>query len=96
MVAHFLLIQVNFFREFDEKIRFFKTLAQHLHVNDERKYHVHSNDNLLRQKIYQIITGYAEDDCTNELTEDHHSCVVIAALSCQRCMNDVKLSQSIM
>ena len=55
--------------EFDEKIGFSKTLAQHLHVNDERKYHVHSNDHLLRQKIYQIIAGYAENDSADKNTE---------------------------
>lgn len=58
------------FREFDEKIGFSKTLAQHLHLKDDRKYHVHSNENLLRQKIYQIIAGYAEDDSADELTND--------------------------
>ena len=58
------------FREFDEKIGFFKTLARHLHLKDDRKYHVHSNENLLRQKIYQIIAGYAEDDSADELTND--------------------------
>src|SRR5690625_1068483 len=58
------------FREFDEKIGFSKTIAEHLHVKDDRKYHVHSNENLLRQKLYQLIAGYAEDDCADELTED--------------------------
>jgi len=58
------------FREFDEKIGFSKTLAEHLHVKDDRKYHVHSNENLLRQKLYQLIAGYAEDDCADELTND--------------------------
>ena len=58
------------FREFDEKIGFSKTLARHLHLKDDRKYHVHSNENLLRQKIYQIIAGYAEDDSADELTND--------------------------
>jgi hypothetical protein len=58
------------FREFDEKIGFSKTLARHLHLKDDRKYHVHSNENLLRQKIYQIIAGYAEDDSADQLTND--------------------------
>jgi hypothetical protein len=38
--------------------------------NDERKYYKHSNENLLRQKIYQIIAGYAEDDASDYLTRD--------------------------
>src|SRR5699024_9361566 len=58
------------FKEFDEKIGFSRTISEYLHVKDTRKYHVHSNENLLRQKIYQLIAGYAEDDSADELTED--------------------------
>jgi hypothetical protein len=58
------------FREFDEKIGFSKTLAQHLKQKDTRRYYVHSNENLLRQKIYQIIAGYSEDDAADHLTND--------------------------
>ena len=58
------------FREFDEKINFSKTLDQHLKLNDSRAYYLHSNENLLRQKIYQLIAGYAEDDAADQLTKD--------------------------
>lgn len=58
------------FREFDEKIEFSKTLAQFLQLKDERRYYIHSNENLLRQKIYQIIAGYPEDDAADHLTND--------------------------
>lgn len=58
------------FREFDEKIGFFHTLFKHLELKDERLYHLHSNENLLRQKIYQMIAGYAEDDAADQLTND--------------------------
>lgn len=58
------------FREFDEKIGFSKTIAEYLQVQDNRQYHVHSNENLIRQKIYQLIAGYAEDDSADELTND--------------------------
>ncbi|MFB1052298.1 IS1380 family transposase [Paraliobacillus sp. JSM ZJ581] len=58
------------FREFDEKIGFSEMLAQYLHLKDDRKYHLHSNENLLRQKIYQMIAGYAEDDNADQLTND--------------------------
>ena|SRR5690625_4846697 len=50
------------FREFDEKIGFSRILTQHLNLKDSRAYFVHSNENLLRQKIYQMIAGYSEDD----------------------------------
>lgn len=58
------------FREFDEKIGFSKTLIKYLKVNDSREYYVHSNENLLRQKIYQMIAGYSEDDAADQLTND--------------------------
>jgi len=58
------------FREFDEKIGFSTTLAQFLNLEDNRRYYVHSNENLLRQKIYQIIAGYTEDDAADQLTKD--------------------------
>lgn len=57
-------------REFDEKLGFSKTLAQHLNLKDDRLYHVHSNKNLIRQKIHQIIAGYFEDDAADQLTKD--------------------------
>ena len=58
------------FREFDEKIGFSKILAEFLQLKDERLYYLHSNENLLRQKIYQIIAGYSEDDAADQLTHD--------------------------
>ena len=58
------------FREFDEKINFSKVLEKHLKLNDSRAYYLHSNENLLRQKIYQLIAGYAEDDAADQLTHD--------------------------
>ncbi|WP_258921412.1 IS1380-like element ISBco1 family transposase [Heyndrickxia coagulans] len=58
------------FREFDEKIGFSKTLVKYLRLNDSRKYYLHSNENLLRQKFYQLIAGYAEDDAADQLTHD--------------------------
>lgn len=58
------------FREFDEKLGFSKTLAKHLSLKDTRAYFVHSNEKLLRQKIYQVIAGYFEDDAADQLTKD--------------------------
>jgi hypothetical protein len=58
------------FREFDEKIGFSKILTQHLNLKDSRAYFVHSNENLLRQKIYQMVAGYSEDDAADQLTKD--------------------------
>lgn len=58
------------FREFDEKLRFSKTITNHLNLKDTRAYYLYSNENLLRQKIYQIIAGYSEDDAADQLTND--------------------------
>lgn len=58
------------FREFDDKIGFFNTLDKHLELKDNRHYFVYSNEQLLRQKIYQIIAGYAKDDAADQLTND--------------------------
>jgi hypothetical protein len=58
------------FREFDEKIGFSNVLSKYLNLKDERRYYLHSNENLLRQKIYQIIAGYSEDDAADHLTND--------------------------
>ncbi|MFB1051486.1 IS1380 family transposase [Paraliobacillus sp. JSM ZJ581] len=58
------------YREFDEKIGFTKTIMKHLHLNDKSLYHLYSNENLIRQKIYQMIAGYAVDDAADHLTND--------------------------
>src|SRR5699024_8997480 len=43
---------------------------QHLKFKVERQYAVHSNKQLLCQKIYQFIAGYPEDDAIDQLTND--------------------------
>lgn len=58
------------FREFDEKMGFSQTIAKHLHLKDERSFCIHQNEHLLRQKIYQLIAGYHEDDAADQLTHD--------------------------
>lgn len=58
------------FREFDEKIGFSQTIAKCLKLKDERSFCIHENDQLLRQKIYQLIAGYHEDDAADQLTHD--------------------------
>lgn len=58
-------ITVNYYlgnSEFREKMGFFHSIDRHLELKDNRRYYVHSNEQLLRQKIYQIIAGYSEDD----------------------------------
>lgn len=58
------------YREFDEKLVFSQTIAEHLQLNDPRTYSVYSNAFLIRQKIYQLIAGYEADDAADHLTHD--------------------------
>lgn len=52
------------FREFDEKIGFFKTGAKQLELADTRLFFTYSDENMLCQKVYIIIVGYWKDDAT--------------------------------
>ncbi|MFD1068293.1 IS1380 family transposase [Oceanobacillus locisalsi] len=58
------------FRELDKKLGFSTVLTDYLQLIDERRYFVHANEDLLRQKIYQLIAGYAEDDAADALIHD--------------------------
>lgn len=58
------------FRQFDDKIGFSKKIFEHLQLKDERIYCVHSNEKLFCQNIYQLISGYHEDDAADQLTHD--------------------------
>lgn len=58
------------YREFDEKLGFSQTIAEHLQLNDPRTYSMYSNPFLIRQKIYQLIAGYEADDAADQLTHD--------------------------
>ncbi|GGE31084.1 hypothetical protein GCM10011391_07190 [Pullulanibacillus camelliae] len=54
------------FRECDEKVDFSQPLIQHLKLKDERHYFVHANEQLIRQKLYQMIARYSEDDAADQ------------------------------
>ena len=45
------------FREFDEKIGFSQTIAEHLDLEDERTHVIHTNESLVQQKSYQLLAG---------------------------------------
>ena len=53
------------FHEFDKKLGFSQTIAKHLRLKDERSFCIHQTEQLLRQKIYQVIAGYHEDDAAD-------------------------------
>ncbi|GAY75439.1 transposase [Sporolactobacillus inulinus] len=71
MVVNSLQIAVNcFFKDFDEKIGFSKTYDRHLVLNDSRKSPFFSNAKIFRQKIYQLLAFYSEDNSADSLIHD--------------------------
>lgn len=58
------------YREFDEKLGFFETIHEELNICDDRKFWIHSNLNMFRQKLYQLSAGYAHDDAADSLKND--------------------------
>lgn len=58
------------YKEFDAKIGFSKTIKKHFNPNDDTKFRIHSNDDILIQKIYQHIAGYHTDDNADELKNE--------------------------
>lgn len=54
-------------KEFAAKIGFTKLIKKNFKTND-KLVRFHKDDENLMQMIYQIISAYFEDDCTDELT----------------------------
>ena len=54
-------------KEFAAKIGFTKLIKKNFKTND-KSVRFHKDDENLMQMIYQIISAYFEDDCTDELT----------------------------
>ena len=57
-------------KEFISKMEFDHLLKHQFHTNDNSIARFHKDDENLLQAIYQIISGYFEDDCADELTND--------------------------
>ena len=57
-------------KEFTCKMGFVKILKSMFKTNDSALFRVHKDDENLWQEIYQILGGYFEDDCADELTND--------------------------
>lgn len=58
------------FREFDEKLGFSSTIAKYLQLPDTRSFAIYANEDLFRQKFYQLLAGYPQDDAADSLTHD--------------------------
>ena len=57
-------------KEFACKMGFVKILKSMFKTNDHATFRFHKDDEILWQEIYQILGGYFEDDCADELTND--------------------------
>lgn len=57
-------------KEFVCKMGFVKILKSMFQTNDKASFRFHKDDENLWQEIYQILSGYFEDDCADELTND--------------------------
>lgn len=58
------------YKEFDEKIGFSKTIKENINIKDDVNHRTHENEDVILQKIYQIIAGYHTDDSADELRFD--------------------------
>ena len=57
-------------REFIAKIGLISLIGNVFHTNDPARKRIHKDADNLLQIIYQIISGYFEDDCADELTNE--------------------------
>jgi len=73
-------------RQFDETVRFTETLGQALYDPRDRRFVLHSQLELLRQRIYQIIAGYED---ANDATVLRHDAIFKAVSG--RCPEDEAL-----
>jgi len=49
---------------------FFSTLMKHINFQNTRKYYVHSNEQLLRQKMYQRTVAFAAANAASQLNNN--------------------------
>ena len=57
-------------KEFFCKVGFDKLFRKIFKTNDTTELRIHKDDENLSQIIFQILCGYFEDDCADELTND--------------------------
>ena len=57
-------------REFVAKIGLLSYIGKIFHTNDPARKRLHKDADNLMQIIYRIISGYFEDDCADELSND--------------------------
>lgn len=58
------------YREFDAKVGLSQLIQSLVHLDDPVNHHLHSNDSVVMQKIYQHVAGYHADDHADTLRYD--------------------------
>lgn len=64
-------------KEFAHRIGFEKIIRSLFHTNDTASYRHHTDDQVLMQRIFQIIAGYFNDNDADELASDPVFCAVL-------------------
>ena len=64
-------------KEFAHRIGFEKIIHDLFHTNDKASFRYHTDDQVLMQRIFQIIAGYFNDNDADELTADPVFCAVL-------------------
>ena len=77
-------------KEFVAKIGLLSTIGKLFHTNDPAKVRTHKDAENLMQIIYQIISGYFEDDCADDLSNEP---VMTAILDKERLASQPTLSR---
>ena len=77
-------------KEFFCKVGFDKLFRKIFKTNDTTELRIHKDDENLSQIIFQILCGYFEDDCADELTNDP---VLTAILGKKRLASQPTLSR---
>lgn len=57
-------------KEYVEQTGYIQTLGKAIQVVDDRKYHTHSNTDLVVQRLFQIIAGYGADSAAKYLVNN--------------------------
>lgn len=68
-------------KEFMHRIGFEKVIRELFHTNDAASFRYHTDDQILMQRIFQIIAGYFNDNDADELAADPVFCAVLDKVS---------------
>jgi len=58
------------YKEFNDKIGLSSMINERVHIKDDKSHHLHENNDVIMQKIYQNVAGYHVDDNADDLKND--------------------------